>query len=182
MAAGRKSGADDWITEDGLLQIKGWARDGLSDKEIANEKIGIAENTFCLWKNKHPAIVEALKKGRAPVLVQVEDTFHEKKLQGYFVDEEVTEITISKDSDGREIGRSEHKRVSKRYIPPDTTAMIFYMKCRMSDKYNDRINLMVDDKRNGKLADLIAGLKEDDLHTETASTNEAVADEPAETN
>lgn len=182
MAAGRKSGADDWITEDGLLQIKGWARDGLSDKEIAKKKLNIGETTFCRWKNDYPEIVKALKKGRAPVLVQVEDTFHEKKLQGYFVDEEVTEITISKDSDGREIGRSEHKRVSKRYIPPDTTAMIFYLKCRMSDKYNDRINLMVDDKRNGKLADLIAGLREDDLHTETAATNEAVADEPAETN
>ena len=40
----------------------------------------------------------------------------------------------------------------------------------------------ISEKSDGKLADLIAGLKEDDLHTETASTNEAVADEPAETN
>lgn len=39
----------------------------------------------------------------------------------------------------------------------------------------------ISEKSDGKLADLIAGLKEDDLHTETAPTNAAVADEPAET-
>lgn len=40
----------------------------------------------------------------------------------------------------------------------------------------------ISEKSDGKLADLIAGLKEDDIHTETASTNEAVAEEQAETN
>ena len=35
----------DWLTEDGLLQLKGWARDGLDDKEIA-DKIGIGRTTF----------------------------------------------------------------------------------------------------------------------------------------
>ncbi len=33
----------EWITEDGLLQIEGWARDGLSDLQIATKKIGIGE-------------------------------------------------------------------------------------------------------------------------------------------
>lgn len=60
--------------------------------------------------------------------------------------------------------------------------MLFYMKCRMPQKYNDKINLTVEDKRNGQLADLIEGLKEDDLYTETETPNEAMADEQAETN
>ena len=47
----------------------------------------------------------------------------------------------------------------------------------------DKIDLSVDDKREGKLSDLIEGLKVvDDLHTETAATNEVVANEPTETN
>ena len=57
--------------------------------------------------------------------------------------------------------------------------MLFYMKCRMPQKYNDKINLTVEDKRNGQLADLIEGLKEDDLYTETETSNEAMADEQA---
>ena len=56
------------------------------------------------------------------------------------------------------------------------------MKCRMPHKYNDKINLTVEDKRNGQLADLIEGLKEDDLYTETETPNEAMADEQVETN
>lgn len=169
----------DWLTPDSLLIIKGWARDGLTNKEIA-EKIGIHISTFCDWLNNFPELSEALKTGRQPVLVKVEDTFFDKKLQGYFVEEEITEKTVQKDSNGDVVGIIDHKRINKRYIPPDTTAMIFYMKCRMPEKYNDRINVSVDDKRNGQLADLIDGLKEpckDDIYTETAGVDGAVEEE-----
>lgn len=129
----------EWITPDGLLLIKGWARDGLTDKEIA-DNIGVHVSTFCEWINKYPEFSEAIKKGRRPVLVEVEDTFFEKKLKGHFVDEEITEKTVHRDESGNITGSTEHKRISKRYIAPDTTAMIFFMKCRMPDKYNDRLN------------------------------------------
>lgn len=46
----------------------------------------------------------------------------------------------------------------------------------------DRIDVTVDDKREGQLADLIEGLKEDDLYTETAPPDGDVAEEQAETN
>lgn len=34
--AGRKSLIDEYLTEDGLLLLEGWARDGLTDAEIAH--------------------------------------------------------------------------------------------------------------------------------------------------
>lgn len=171
----------DWLTPDGLLLIKGWARDGLTDKEIS-DNIGVSQQTFCEWRKRFPEFSESIKKGRRPVLVEVEDTFFEKKLKGHYVDEEITEKTVQRDSSGAVIGSTEHKRISKRYIAPDTTAMIFFMKCRMSEKYNDKINLTVDDKRSGQLADLIEGLKENDIYSETAAFDESMADEPTETN
>ena len=67
-------------------------------------------------------------------------------------------------------------------LSADTTAMIFYLKCRLNSKYNDKINVTVDSKRNGQLADLIEGLKDDDIHTETESLDEIMANEQAETN
>lgn len=46
----------------------------------------------------------------------------------------------------------------------------------------DRIDLAVEDKRDGKLSDLIEGLKvNDDLHTETVAADAAMADKPTET-
>lgn len=165
--------------KDRLLEIKGWARDGLTDDEIA-KKLSISIATLYNWKNLHLEFSKAIKDGRAPVNVEVEDTFFEKKLNGYFIEEEVQERCVQKDASGNVKGTTDHIRKYKRYIPPDTTALIFYLKCRLSHKYNDKLNVVVDD-RNGILEDLIKGLK-DDIHEETAELDEAVADEPSETN
>lgn len=177
--AGRKSQVGEWLTDDGLILLEGWARDGLTDKEIA-AKIGIHISTFCDWKNKYPQLTETLKSGRKPVASIVENTFFNTKLQPQTVKETTREKTIHRDADGNITGTTEHIKETERYIPADTTAMIFYMKCRMPEKYNDRINVSVDDKRNGQLADLIDGLKEpckDDIYTETAGVDGAVEEE-----
>jgi predicted DNA-binding protein YlxM (UPF0122 family) len=170
----------EWITPDGLLVLKGYARDGLKDEEIA-DKIGISVATFYNWCNRFVEFLEAIKKGREPVNTVVEDTFLETKLKPQTVVETITEKTIYRDADGNITSSTEHVRKQEHYIPADTTAMIFYLKCRLNSKYNDKINVTVD-KRNGQLADLIEGLKDDDIHTETESLNEDMANEQAETN
>lgn len=142
-----------------MLVLKGYARDGLNDKEIA-DKIGISTVTFYEWTKRFPNFINTIKKGREPVNVQVEDTFFEKKLQGYTVEEKTTEKTINRDKDGNIVGTTEHIKKTERYIPPDTTAMLFYMKCRMPEKYNDRLNVKVDNL--GELPKLYDALKEND--------------------
>ena len=42
---------DYWITEEGLIELEGMARDGLTDKQIAHN-IGIAESTIHAWKQR----------------------------------------------------------------------------------------------------------------------------------
>lgn len=155
--AGRKGKYLDWITPDGLLTLTGYAREGLTDAEIS-KKIGIAVQTFYDWCNRFDEFSDAIKKGRKPVIVEVEDTFFEKKLKGYTVTETITEKSIQRDANNEIIGSTEHIRKSERYIPPDTTALIFYLKCRAKDRYNDKVSVSIDDN-NGMLADLIDGLK-----------------------
>lgn len=70
-----------WLTEDGLLLLAAWARDGLTDEMIA-EKIGIRRETLYDWKNKFPNISNALKKGKEIVDTQVENALLEKALGG----------------------------------------------------------------------------------------------------
>lgn len=153
-AGGRPGKWGEWIEPDGLLVIKGWARDGYTDQDIA-KNMGIADSTFSEWKLKFPEIVEALKNGRKPVIVEVEDTFYEKKLKGYFVDEEIMEITEHPNGQ-----KTKHKKVQKRWIPPDTTAMIFYLKCRKPQQYNDKLALSADNEAtNGKMDELIEAVK-----------------------
>lgn len=149
---GRPDGAIEWLEKDNLTRIEGWARDGLTDKQIANDKIGIAENTFCAWKNKHSEILEALKKGKAPVDIEVENALLKRAL-GY----EYEEVTTEK----RELpdGKIEKhiKKVTKAVIP-DTTAQIFWLKNRRPDKWRDK--QIIENQGDGMLADLIEGLKD----------------------
>ena len=49
-------------------------------------------------------------------------------------------------------------------------------------KWTDKQETKMEDKSDGKLADLIEGLKENDIHTKTATVNETLADESAKKN
>ena len=52
-----------WLTEEGQIRLQGWARDGLSDEQLA-QKIGISASTLYDWKTKYPEISEAIRAGK----------------------------------------------------------------------------------------------------------------------
>ena len=135
----RTTSYKDWTTEEGLLKIRGWARDGLINSEIA-ERIGIAEGTLYSWKNKYKEIDEALKDGQDIVDRQVEESLF-KKAMGYEYEE--TKQIIEKDVMGKD-----RKRVEKvkKYYPPDSTAIIFWLKNRKPGEWRDRRDSTIDVK------------------------------------
>ena len=61
-----------WLKEEILLLLEGWARDGLTDEQIA-KNIGIGERTLYEWKEKYPQISQSLKKGKEVVDYEVEN-------------------------------------------------------------------------------------------------------------
>ena len=71
----------EWLEPDGLLLLEGWARDGLTDEQLA-EKMEISPSTLYEWKVKYPEISEALKKGKEVVDYQVENALLNKALGG----------------------------------------------------------------------------------------------------
>lgn len=70
-----------WLTEDGLTLLEGWARDGLTDEQIAHN-VGITATTLYEWKKRFPKISETLKKGKEIVDYQVENALLSKALDG----------------------------------------------------------------------------------------------------
>ena len=70
-----------WLEPENLILLEGWARDGLTDEQIAHN-MGIAYSTFKEWKNKYPAISATLKKGKEVVDFQVENALLESALDG----------------------------------------------------------------------------------------------------
>jgi len=71
----------EWITEEGLIKLEGWAKDGLTDEQIA-KNIGITAKTLYEWKNKFSDVCETLKRGKDVVDRQVENSLFESALEG----------------------------------------------------------------------------------------------------
>lgn len=139
-----------WLTSEGLLLLEGWARDGLTDEQIAHN-MGISRSTLNQWKEKYPDISDTLKKGKEVVDRQVENALLKRAL-GYHYDEVTMENGI------------ETKRVTKEVIP-DTTAQIFWLKNRRPDKWRDKQDLQVSgslETEQSKLDDLIRQMRGDD--------------------
>lgn len=70
-----------WLEPENLLLIEGWARDGLTDEDIA-ANMGISRSTLNDWKNKYSDISDALKKGKDVVDRQVENALLKEALDG----------------------------------------------------------------------------------------------------
>ena len=128
--AGAKGKYHEWLTEDGLKKLRGWARDGYSDVQLS-KNMGISVGTYYEWVNKYPEFSEAIKKGRQPFIVDLEDALYRSGL-GYDYEELVEEIY---DEDGVQ---KKHLRRVKRHAPPNVTALIFALKNLRKQKFKDR--------------------------------------------
>ena len=122
-----------WIAPEGLLKIQGWARDGLSDKQIAHN-IGITQTTLYEWQKRFPELSEALKKGKEVVDREVENALL-KRAMGYEYTEVTQEPVTDKDTGVTEMRVT--KRVTKQIVP-DVTAQIFWLKNRKPEEFRDK--------------------------------------------
>lgn len=112
-----------WLTHEGLIRIEGWARDGLTDEQIASN-MGINKATLYRWKEKYCDICDTIKKGKEVVDYEVENALLKKAL-GYKVKEQKAL------NDGRIIE-------IEREVPGDVTAQIFWLKNRKPETWKDK--------------------------------------------
>ena len=134
-----KSKYEEWLTPDGLLRIEGWARDGLTDEQIA-KNIGVSYSTFRVWRDKHPALSAALKKGKAPVDIEVENALLKKALGFSVMVKKPIKVKTKRQLQGKGTIEEEHIEYAEEevYVPPDTAAQIFWLKNRKPDKWRDK--------------------------------------------
>lgn len=122
-----------WITEEGLLLIEGWARDGLTDEQIAHN-MGIRRETLYAWKRKYDHISNALKKGKEVVDRQVENALLKRAL-GYQYDEITHETQWNPKTEEFELTPS---KVVRKEVQPDVTAQIFWLKNRNPETWRNK--------------------------------------------
>lgn len=141
-----KSKADEWLEQDKLTLLEGWARDGLTDEQIAHN-MGIRRETLYDYKNKYPNISNALKKGKEVVDIEVENALLKRAL-GYKYDEVTYENGV------------ETKRVTKE-VQPDTTAQIFWLKNRRKQQWRDKVEYEANIDELNKVKELLSKIDEE---------------------
>lgn len=122
---------NEWLEKDKLILLEGWARDGLTDEQIA-KNIGINRTTLYDWKKKEANIADALKKGKEVIDFEVENALLKRAL-GYEYEEETYENGILT------------KKVKKQ-VPPDTTAQIFWLKNRKKEQWREKVEVVKTDE------------------------------------
>lgn len=127
-----KSKATPWLTEEGLLKVEGWARTGLTDKEIAS-KMGVSYTTLKDYKVKYPSISSSIAKGKADSLELAERMVFEH-IRGFEYDE--TETSIIQDG----AGNTQQKKVTrkKKKALPNDRMLQFYLRNRYPDEWNGK--------------------------------------------
>lgn len=149
-----KSKANDWLTKDGLLKLEAWARNGLTNEQIASN-MGICRETLNQYKNKYSDIADALKRGKEVVDIQVENALLKRAL-GYDYEEKTYEDRYDKKNE-RHI-QVLTKTVTK-HVQPDTTAQIFWLKNRKPKEWRDKQEI----EHSGNVNNPFEGLTTEEL-------------------
>ncbi len=147
-----------WLEPDNLIKIEGWARDGLTDVQIA-EEMGVARSTLSKWKKMSEIFSDTLKKGKEVVDRKVENSLLDSALGYTKIIKEPIKLKTVKQKDGARIEEERIEYVEKEiFIPGNVTAQIFWLKNRKPAEWRDK--QVIESTANGMLADLIDGLKE----------------------
>ena len=147
---------EEWLEPEGLLLIEGWARDGLTEEQIAHN-MGVSYSSLKNWKNEHLAILTALKKGKEVVDREVENALL-KRAKGYTATEQVvTSRKVVEYKDGKRIKEISEPCVIEveKHYPPDVTADIFWLKNRKPEQWRDKQNVEVNGEGRVMIVDSI---------------------------
>lgn len=155
-----------WLEPDNLTRLRSWARDGLTNEQIA-KKIGVRRQTISEWSKKYPDIADALKKGKEVVDSEIEDSLISVMKKHTITTTQYK--MVKKDDFNLEAERSKFANVYKLDHPnatkneiliataenvevyekipisktvtevdPNTSAIIFWLKNRRPDVYRDQ--------------------------------------------
>ena len=178
-----------WLTPEGLLKLEGWARDGLTDEQIASN-MGITPKTLYRWKEQYCQICQSLKKGKEIVDIQVENALLKRALGYRYNEDKYISVPMEQEEYYQKLKeymnryKLEHPEATDdelmlvrekfpktkemlverkvKEVEPDTTAQIFWLKNRKPDKWRDKQDVQISEElksEQSKLDNLIRQMR-----------------------
>ena len=151
-----KSTIKEWEEPDKLLLLEAWARDGLTDEQIAGN-MGINVRSLYNWKKKSVPIFQSLKTNKELADIEVENALRKKALGFRETEQAVSMRKTVEYENGKRIREVTEPVVTEveRYYPPDTTAQIFWLKNRKPEQWRDKQEQKIDLTEAVKIVDSI---------------------------
>ena len=132
-----KKAKEYWTSEEGCTRVAGWARNGLSQKQIAKQ-MEISITTLKNWRKSDDPIflplVTALNTSKDYVDKQIENSLF-KSAMGYDYEEITEELKMNPKTGKQELMVT--KKV-KKHVSPNTSAQIFWLKNRLPEVWRDK--------------------------------------------
>ncbi len=117
------------MVKDKIHFIEKWARDGLTEKQIA-KNLGISHDTLNKYKNNYPEMLDSIKRGRESCVTEIENALVKRAL-GFRYEETKTYI---KNEDGKKVTYTEK---TEKYQPPDVGACAILLKNKDRSNWSD---------------------------------------------
>lgn len=131
------------------LRGEDFARRGMTDKKIA-KMLGISETTFYEYLKVYPEFLEAIKRGKAPVDVEVENALL-KRARGYEYEETMVEYKPGKSGKVSKKSRPSLIRKTQKQVIPDVTAQIVWLTNRRPALWKHRKDVALTGHLNLKI-------------------------------
>ena len=160
MGKQNESPVDYWLSEDGLILIEAWARDGYTLSEIA-QRMGVARYTLSKWRQRYPEITKALSTGKELIDYKVENALLKAAL-GYTTKE--IKVTLGKKIVSGEVFEV-LKETTTREVAPNVTACMAWLNNRKHDQWKRNRDKVIDlDEEDSNInITIVRGPKQDDL-------------------
>lgn len=114
---GQKKRKAFWLSENGLMLIAGWRRNGMPLTDIAEKNLGISRTAFWGWYRQSEELRKACAISKEVADFTVEDALYRRAV-GYDYWEEQWDLIE---------GEVRLSKKFKRHMPPDTKAIMQYL-------------------------------------------------------
>lgn len=124
-------GKSKWpLIGDRLSDIETWLKKGLTEAQVC-QNLGVSVTTWEKYKATKPELLEVIKKGRISQVSEVENSLFKAATGYYYTTEEMVKV--------KDPGGGEHVEVRKvtKFKPPDTGAMVFFLKNKNRTEWAD---------------------------------------------
>ncbi len=134
---GRKGKYEIWLEPDNLEKVKDWRRNGATIEDLS-KLMHVAQSSIKDWAARFPDFSAALKESEV-YDDQAEQVLHTLGVTGWVTQDVTEELRLNPETGKEELVVV--KRVTKQ-IPPQTAALIFWLKNRRPDKWRERRDII----------------------------------------